>query len=163
MNKQLNIALRKTSIRGLLLLLPILGNLLFLASAKADLNSSLTVEVDRIKNKSGQVCATIFDQREGFPSNSKKALQSECIDVKETPQKLVFKNLKPGNYAVALIHDANGDGILNTNSFGMPLEGFGFSKNPLVLTGPPKFQDSAVVVAGANTDIQIKLQYFSAP
>ena len=86
-------------------------------------------------------------------------MQSECIEVKETPQKLIFKNLKPGTYAVALIHDANGDGILNSNSFRMPTEGFGFSKNPLVLTGPPKFNDAAVKVEGVNTDIQIKLQY----
>ena len=67
--------------------------------------------------------------------------------------------MKPGNYAVALIHDANADGILNSNSFGMPTEGFGFSNNPLILTGPPKFNNAAVAVAGANTDIQIKLQY----
>ena len=159
MKQDLKIPLGQASSRGLILLLPILINFLFLASAKADLNSKLTIEVDGIKNQSGKICATLFSESEGFPSNSEKALQSECIEVKETPQKLIFKNLKPGTYAVALIHDANGDGILNSNSFGMPTEGFGFSKNPLVLIGPPKFNDAAVKVEGANTDIQIKLQY----
>ncbi|WP_016951708.1 DUF2141 domain-containing protein [Anabaena sp. PCC 7108] len=144
---------------GLILLVPILGNLLFLASARAGLNSNLTVNVDGIKNQSGKICASLFSKSKGFPADSKKALQSECIEVTEAPQKLIFKNLKPGNYAVALIHDINADGVLNSNSFGIPTEGFGFSNNPLVLTGPPKFNDSAVLVAGSNTDIQIQLQY----
>lgn len=159
MKKQLKTALRAASIRGLIVLLPILGNFLFLASAKADLNSDLTINIAGLKKPSGKICATLFSESKGFPSDSKKALQSECIEVKEKPQKLIFKDLKPGNYAVALIHDANGDGMLNSNSFGMPTEGFGFSKNPLVLTGPPKFNDSAISVVGPNTDIEIKLQY----
>ncbi len=159
MKQDLKIALGQASSWGLILLLPILGNFLFLASARADSDSNLTIEVDGIKNQSGQICASLFSKSKGFPSDSEKALKSECVAVTETPQKLTFKNLKPGTYAVALIHDANGDGILNTNSFGIPTEGFGFSNNPLVLTGPPKFKDSAVFVAGSNTDIQIQLQY----
>jgi uncharacterized protein (DUF2141 family) len=42
----------------------------------------------------------------------------------------------------------------------MPTEGFGFSQNPEVLTGPPKFNDSAVTVSKTNTDIKIKMKYF---
>ena len=160
MKQQLNMALGQASSRVLILLLPILGNFLFLASAKADLTSSLTIEVEGLKNKSGQICATLFDQSKGFPGDSKKAWQSECSKITEMPQKLIFKDLKPGNYAVALIHDANGNSNLDTNSFGMPTEGFGFSQNPEVLTGPPKFNDSAVTVSKTNTDIKIKMKYF---
>jgi uncharacterized protein (DUF2141 family) len=160
MKQQLNIALGQASSRGLILLLPILGNFLFLASAKADLTSSLTIEVEGLKNKSGQICATLFDHSKGFPSDSKKAWQSECSKITEMPQKLIFKDLKPGNYAVALIHDANGNSNFDTNSVGIPTEGFGFSQNPEVLTGPPKFNDSAVTVSKTNTDIKIKMKYF---
>ena len=159
MKQQLKIVLRAASSRGLILLLPILGNFLFLASAKADLTSSLTIEVEGLKNKDGQICASLFDEKtsQGFPS--KQALQSQCFKITETPQKLTFKDLKPGTYAVALFHDANNNGDLDTNSFRAPTEGFGFSRNPLVLTGPPKFDDSAVEVSKTNTDIKIKLQY----
>ncbi len=164
MKEQLKIALRAASSRGIILLLPLfLGHFLFLASARADSTSNLTIDVAGIKKQSGKICASLFSESKGFPSDSKKALQSECIEVAETPQKLIFKNLKPDNYAVALFHDANGDGKLNSNSFGMPTEGFGFSKNPLVLTGPPKFNDSAVAVEGVNTDIEIELKYFVNP
>ena len=160
MKKKLNIALQKTSSLGLMLLLPILGNLLFLANAKAELNSSLTIEVEGLKNKSGQICATIFDKSQGFPRDSKNALQSQCIKITELSQKLTFNNLKVGSYAVGLIHDANENGNLDTGAFGAPIEGFGFSNNPEVFTGPPKFNDSAVAVSKTTTDIKIKMKYF---
>ncbi|MBD2569960.1 DUF2141 domain-containing protein [Anabaena lutea] len=159
MRQHLKIALRTASIQGLILLLPILGNLFYLTGARADFKSNLTVNVDGLKNQTGKICASLFYQSKGFPSDSKKALQSQCVDITEKPQKLIFKNLKAGNYAVALIHDTNADGILNSNSFGIPTEGFGFSNNPLILTGPPKFNNAAVLVAGTNTDIQVQLQY----
>ncbi|MEI6443926.1 MAG: DUF2141 domain-containing protein [Nostocales cyanobacterium ELA583] len=160
MKQQFKIALQTASIRGLILLLPLLGNFLFLASAKADLNSSLTIEIEGLKNKYGQVCATLFDKIQGFPRDSKNALQSQCIKITEISQKLTFNNLKAGSYAVALIHDANENGNLDTGSFGAPIEGFGFSNNPEVFTGPPKFNNSAVTVSKTNTDIKIKMKYF---
>ncbi len=163
MKQHLKTALRTASSRGLILVLPILGNFLFLASARADLQSNLTVQVNGIEKQSGKICATLFSEGKGFPSDSKQALQSQCVEIKEKPPELTFKDLNPGTYAVALIHDANGDGILNTNSFGMPKEGFGFSKSPVIFTGPPKFKDSAIVVKGLNTNIQIKLQYLFNP
>ncbi|MEA5616515.1 DUF2141 domain-containing protein [Cronbergia sp. UHCC 0137] len=161
MQSKLKIRLRKGFSLGLMVLLPVLGNLVFLANTRANIiNSNLTVEVDGLKNQTGQICFTIFSDSEGFPDNDKNALQAQCVKITETPQKLDFSDLKPGNYAIALIHDANEDGILNRNSFGIPTEGFGFSNNPTILTGPPKFNDSAVLVVGPNTNIQIKLQYF---
>jgi len=163
MKQQLKIALRAASSRGLILLLPILGNFLFLASAKADSTSSLTIEVEGVRNQDGQICATLFDKNnsQGFPSE--QTPHSQCVKVEITktpqPQKLTFKNLEPGTYAVALFHDANNNSNLDTGAFRAPTEGFGFSRNPLVLTGPPKFDDSAVEVSKTNTDIKIKLQY----
>lgn len=161
MKKKLNIGLQKTSSLGLMLLLPILGNLLFLANAnaKTELNRSLTIEVEGLKNKSGQICATIFDKSQGFPRDSKNALQSQCIKFTEASQKLTFKNLKAGTYAVALFHDANDNGNLDIGAFNAPIEGFGFSNNPEIFAGPPKFNASAVTVSKANTDIKIKMKY----
>ncbi|MFO5492895.1 MAG: DUF2141 domain-containing protein [Cuspidothrix sp.] len=162
MKQGFKISLRQGFSLGLIALLPILGNLLSSANARANLNNknnnNLTVEIDGLKNKKGQICLSLFSRRQGFPDNSKNALESKCIKITETPQKVIFSNLKTGNYAVAVIHDANGDGTLNTNSFGIPTEAFGFSNNPLILTKAPTFNESAVLVVGSNTNIQIKLQ-----
>ena len=104
MKQQLNTALGQASLRGLILLLPILGNLLFLANAKADLadlNVNLIIEVEGLRNKSGQICTTLFNQAEGFPSDSKKAFKSQCIEIKDIPQNLTFTELKQ---VIMLLH-----------------------------------------------------------
>lgn len=143
-----------------ILVLAAFGNVVFFPKANASFDGNLSIRVDGLKNQKGQICFSIFSSSQGFPSNSKRALKSECLQVKEIPQTLTFSNLKAGNYAVAVFHDANGDGRLNTNALGIPTEGFGFSQNPRILTGAPKFGDSSVLVAGSSTDIEIQLQYF---
>jgi uncharacterized protein (DUF2141 family) len=143
-----------------ILLLAVLGNLAWSFSAKADYNGKLTVEIDGLKNKEGQVCASLFASSQGFPSQRDRVLQSQCIKITDIPVLLTFNNLKAGNYAVAIMHDQNSDRILNRNIIGIPVEGFGFSSNPEVKTRAPKFGEAAFLVAGPDTNIQIILKYF---
>ena len=142
-------------------ILPIatLGILAFSSTTQAYENSNLSIKIDGIKSQKGQVCFSLFSSSQGFPANEKKALKSQCVQVVDKSVKASFSQLKPGSYAVAAIHDANADGTLNSNVIGIPKEGFGFSRNPKILTGPPKFGESAVFVAGPNTSIDIHLQY----
>jgi uncharacterized protein (DUF2141 family) len=143
-----------------ILLLAVLGNLAWPFSAKAGYNGKLTVEIDGLKNKEGQVCASLFANSQGFPSQRDRVLQSQCIKITDIPLLLTFNNLKAGNYAVAIMHDKNSDRILNRNIIGIPVEGFGFSSNPEVKTRAPKFGEAAFLVAGPDTNIQIMLKYF---
>ncbi|MDZ8188187.1 MAG: DUF2141 domain-containing protein [Nostoc sp. ChiSLP02] len=148
--------------RGLIsvLLLAVLGSLAWSLSAKANYNGKLTVEIDGLKNKEGQVCAGIFASSKGFPNEGDRVLQKQCIKITETPLLMTFENLKAGNYAVAVIHDRNSDSTLNRNLLGIPVEGFGFSSNPEIKTGAPKFSEAAFFLAGPNTNIQVQLKYF---
>ncbi|MFH7027007.1 MAG: DUF2141 domain-containing protein [Heteroscytonema crispum UTEX LB 1556] len=142
-----------------LLLLAVMGNLAWSMSAKAGLNGNLSVEIDGLKNKQGQLCLSVFSSTQGFPSNRDRALLRQCTKITDTTLTFTFKDLKAGSYAVAAYHDANGDRTLNRNNLGMPVEGFGFSRNPEVTTSAPKFGDAAFLLAGTNTNIQIKLKY----
>lgn len=141
-----------------MILLATLGNLVWSLSAKANFNGKLTVEIDGFKNQEGQVCVNLFAGSQGFPNNRQRVLKRQCTQISEIPLKLTFDNLKPGSYAVAVIQDLNGDGTLNRNSLGMPVEPFGFSRNPEVRTSAPKFGDTAFVLAGPNTIIQIQMK-----
>ncbi len=120
-------------------------------------NTSLTVKVRGFRSRSGQLCLSLFAKSQGFPGSSAGASQAKCLRA-GTPA-ITFNNLNSGSYAVAVFHDANGDGTLNKNSLGIPTEGFGFSRNPRILTGPPAFADSAVFVAGPSQNIHIQLNY----
>lgn len=139
--------------------LSIIGNLVFLPSAEGTANNNLAVTVNGLKNQKGQICFSLFSSSRGFPKSNKRALQAKCVKLRNNSVKLNIPSLKAGTYALAMFHDINGDGKLNTNSLGIPKEGFGFSRNPRILTGPPKFGDSAVFVVGSSTNIQINLNY----
>jgi uncharacterized protein (DUF2141 family) len=142
-----------------LLLSAILGNTMVLSSALAVSSSTLSVTISGLKNQKGQVCLSLFASGRGFPG-SKGAVQAQCVKATATPIVVEFPNLKSGNYAVAVFHDTRGNGIPTRNFLGIPTEEFGFSQNPTILTGAPKFEDAAVFVAGPETKIEIQLQTF---
>ena len=145
--------------RCVIAFLAILGNMLLMSDAKAGIDGDLIITVDGLKRHQGQICFSVFVRSKGFPSNKDSSLQAGCVKVTEASVKLNFKDLEAGNYAVAVFHDTNNDGALNRNLIGIPTEGFGFTNNPTIRTGPPKFNDSAVLVAGSSTNTRINLQY----
>lgn len=134
----------------------------FMTSSKTEAlpNSNLVITVQGLKSQRGQVCLSLFANGRGFPDRETDAVQTRCVKVTSISLVVAFENLQPGSYAVAAFHDVNGDGKLKRSVFGIPTEEFGFSQNPQIVAGPPKFGDSAVFVAGLETDIQIKLQSF---
>jgi uncharacterized protein (DUF2141 family) len=145
--------------RAKILFLAAMGNLVFSANARAISNSDLTITINGLKNPRGQVCLSLFSNSQGFPGDRERALQAQCFKAAQTPLVVNFRNLKTGNYAAAVIHDANSDRTLNCNALGIPVEGFGFSRNPKIRMGPPKFGDAAILVKGPSTNVQIQLQY----
>ncbi len=136
---------------------PILLGSFFCATAKSASASDLTVSIAGLKSQNGQICLSLFANGHGFPNNGNAAVRAQCIKASEPS--ITFRNLKPGNYAIAIIHDANRNNQLDTNPLGIPTEGFGFSRDPQILTGPPKFGDSAFSVRGGSTQIQIRVKY----
>ena len=73
--------------------------------------------------------------------------------------RLVVEGLVPGNYAVSVIHDENGNRELDTNLIGIPTEGIGFSHNPRVTFGPPSFANASFDAASEATQT-IRIKYF---
>ncbi len=70
-----------------------------------------------------------------------------------------FKNVKPGAYAVSVMHDIDNDGELDTNMVGRPKEPWGVSNDaPAERFGPPKFEAAKFKYSGKETKLQVKLQ-----
>mgnify|MGYP001098662521 CR=1 FL=1 len=119
----------------------------------------LTVEIDGLRNQTGEVCLRVYDRSAGFPGEDEGVVAEQCSNIATVPLTLEFDSLAFGTYAIALFHDENIDAVLNTNFVGIPLEGFGFSNNPTLRSGPPEFQEAVVFVGGRNTTVQIEMQY----
>jgi uncharacterized protein (DUF2141 family) len=136
----------------------------FTEIAQAESTTSLTVVVNGIRNQTGEICLRVYNSEKGFPDHAKSEVKSGCTKITGNSIKQVFSGLKPGNYAVAVVDDQNGDHKLNKDFFGIPEEGFGISRNPIVSisTGTPKFKNASFKV-DKNTTINIFLKYSLDP
>ena len=141
------------------LIFTVLGSLTLALSASADSASTLTLNVDGLRNRKGQICLSVFAASTGFPRKTTNAVQSQCKKIRDDPFSMTLRQLQPGSYAVAVLHDENNDRRANSNFLGIPKEGFGFSRNPAIRFSPPKFAASAFPVTGSSTNIQIQLKY----
>ena len=130
-----------------------------MGSAALSLPNQLKVQVKGLKATRGNICYSLFASAKGFPSSAQRAVRATCLPVAARQSAIAFRDLKPGTYAVAVFHDVNNDGRLNRNGLGIPTEGFGFSQNPGIVSGPPKFMDAAFFVLGSQNDIQIELKH----
>jgi len=71
----------------------------------------------------------------------------------------VFKGLKPGKYAVSVMHDEDKDGELKTSMGGRPKEWWGVSNNvPPERFGPPKYEAALFSYTGEPKTIKVKLR-----
>ena len=69
-----------------------------------------------------------------------------------------FEGLPLGTYAAAVIHDENGNRRLDT-LLGVPREGFGFSRNPAIRFGPPRFSAARFALGAGGDREAIRMKY----
>lgn len=97
----------------------------------------------------------IYDNHKSF-LNPKKAKYAYVVDSNKEDI-YIIENISPGDYAVAIFQDINGNGKIDTFFFGIPKEPYGFSNNARKLMGPPSFKDCKFQIAN-DTRIEIKLR-----
>ena len=69
-----------------------------------------------------------------------------------------LSGLAEGNYALAVIHDENGNGRLD-KFMAIPREGFGFSRNPRIRMGPPSFEEVRFALGAGGVRQIVRLKY----
>jgi uncharacterized protein (DUF2141 family) len=118
----------------------------------------LEVTVKNIKKAKGTIRVGLFTNEKDF---LKKAAEGKVVKANSAEEvTVVFENLKPGDYAISVIHDENENGELDKNIMGIPKEGFAFGNNAMGTFGPPSFE-KAKITLGSTTDKQtISLKYF---
>jgi uncharacterized protein (DUF2141 family) len=119
--------------------------------------STLTVQVTQIKSTKGKVLFALFNGADGFPGTHQKAFKlMEAIPAVGTTT-IRFENLPEGTYALAVFHDENKDGKLNTNLVGIPKEPYGFSNNARPAFSAPSFKEASFVFKNSKTlSIEVK-------
>jgi uncharacterized protein (DUF2141 family) len=83
------------------------------------------------------------------------------IKIRKTQARCDFEDIPPGTYAMAVIHDENMNGKLDTNRLGIPREGYGFSNDAKGWLGPPSFSAASFRYDGRSLDLTMSLHYCS--
>lgn len=142
---------------NLLLLTPASFALLL---AQASPASDLSVVLHGVDaSRPGRIQCALFAGAEGFPMQPETAVASTTAEGHGAERRCTFRGLAPGEYAVSVVHDENGDGKLNTNLFGAPTEGWATSGNVTHALRAPDFAESKFQVGPAPARVDLELHY----
>ncbi len=93
---------------------------------------SLKIDIVEIRNNEGSIMLQLYDVK-------KNVICQKISPVNNNMCEFSISDLKPGKYAIRYFHDENQNGRLETNLYGKPLEGYGFSNNVTGKFGAPPF------------------------
>jgi len=142
------------------ILLPVLSICLVVASGEARARDSVNVHVTVVgfKSDDGSCRLLLFESQKGFPDARGKAAMVLSVEILERSADFSFR-VRPGKYAIAILHDENANERMDKTWYGKPKEGFGASNNPKVGLGPPGFEESAVLLDEKNSSLTITMTY----
>lgn len=122
--------------------------------------TGIHVKILDIRNSKGTIACALFSAPDGFPTEYlKSATNIMVIKVKKAQARCDFEDIPHGTYALAVIHDENMNGKLDTNALGIPKEGYGFSNDAKGVIGAPSFSAASFPYDGGDLELTISLHY----
>jgi uncharacterized protein (DUF2141 family) len=126
---------------------------LFLLAASSSQAATLVIRAEGVQSAQNMVyagiCNTSFEEAT-CPYKDRAPAKAGVVELR-------VRNVKPGTYAIAVFHDANGNGQLDRSFLGLPSEPYGFS-NDVGRRGPPNFEAARIVVKEPTTTIVIPIR-----
>lgn len=129
-----------------------------IATLSSAFAADLTVNVQGVRSAEGTIRIALHDGDQGFPKE-RKPIAVQAQNAVPGSLDFVFPGLQPGNYAVTLYHDENGNEELDSNLFGVPTEGYGFSNDATGTMGPPSFAEAAIEIGSSDMTNATNIQY----
>ncbi len=120
--------------------------------------ATFMIYVKGVQNTKGNILLSVFNNAEAFPKDESRAVYKIKSVAMLNETIITIKNVPPGEYAVAVMHDENANGKMDKKGIGFPKEPFGFSNDAMGTFGPPSFKKAKVVVAPQGTSIRINLK-----
>ena len=102
-------------------------------------------QINGIKESEGKLYIQIFQGENNYAKG--EALMATAVAPQSDSTVVRFSDLDPGEYALRFFHDENNNGELETNLFGIPTEGYGFSNNAKPNFGPVSYEEIKFAVS----------------
>lgn len=132
-------------------------SLLLLVLAGNGPSAELSLQVQHQRNAKGVLHICLSAERRYFPdcSHDPGAIRRIVPAISRT---IVIAGISPGRYAVTAFHDENLNHKLDT-MLGIPREGFGFSRNPVVRFGAPEFEHVTIQLEPGFNRHAVRMKY----
>lgn len=120
--------------------------------------ADLQVQLDGLRSARGVVhlCLTASAKRFLDCKGDRSAISRTVPAAKA--RSLDLGTVRPGTYALLIVHDENGNGKLDM-TFGIPREGFGFSNNPAMKPRAPKWDEIHFTMPPSPLRQQVRVRY----
>jgi uncharacterized protein (DUF2141 family) len=110
-------------------------------SAEAPPAIRIDLVITGLRPSGGRVMVSLFDSEQAWREG--RPFRVGAVPVGADRARLSFAPVPPGRYAVRAFQDLDGDGKLNSNAFGVPIEPIAFSNGAQPRFGPPGWQEAA--------------------
>lgn len=115
---------------------------------------SIFVTIEGINHKNGKMMIGLFDNADDFTITPVEAFRIPVDNDKSIT--VEFTDIEYGIYAVSVYHDINENGELDKNMLGIPVEPYGFSNNPRIITGP-SYEKSTFTLNKKELNLTVQL------
>lgn len=120
----------------------------------------IRAEVGPFRELRGKLECSLYNRPEGFPRDKSKIIAQRRVPVDAVKVECSFAELKPGNYAIAVFHDRNDNGEIDTNFLGIPREAYGVTNNKTYALRPPRWEESKVLLLPqSEVKVRVRLRY----
>jgi len=120
---------------------------------------TLTVEIEGLRNSSGNIDMLVFDQSQGWPDEIPYSIRKFEVPAVEGNMVLKVPNLPAGEYAVIVVHDENLNRRIDKDWRGVPIEQWGMSNNPRVYMSTPAYHRAKFRMQG-DTEIHVPMKLY---
>ncbi len=117
--------------------------------------SRFTLLVEGIPEVKGEIRIAMFDSEQRYPEDPIHAI---VLPVDQKDIEWIVEDLPFGEYAIAVYHDKNKNGELDSNLLGIPKENYGFSNNARGRFGPASWKDASFKVNETNYFERIEIK-----
>ena len=121
--------------------------------------NEIRVVAQGLKDSKGKMFCELFEaaNAKDYPTKPEHAAMKTVAPIADKAATCTFSGVKPGTYAVAVFHDVNDNGKLDTGFLGIPTEPTGASNDARGSMGPPKFKDAQFGYSGGTLVLRVKL------
>ena len=133
-----------------------IASLATLLAGDGALAGDVSVIITGVRDAGGEIRVAACEDEEFLRPD---CFRSAAIPAQAGTVELTLHDVPPGTYALQAFHDVDGNGEIDTNLFGVPREGMGFSNDARMRFGPPEFSEAAVTIGPSDRTVRFTMRY----